>query len=218
MIDIGVITSPRELPTLNISIKTLRKAGYTGTINIFSEPGLVKVDGGDINIFVHKKKMGAFRNYDYALEFLLVNGNNPLVCVLEDDYIYSPDLMDKIKDINEFSKRAEFGYFNVFTNGYHPRASELFVKEGWNKVELGWHAWGVGYIFRRDKVKSIREHPYYQEILAERNQQIDGTISEVCLRQGLAMYYHNPSLSYSIGYSSTLGHEFRTDGYRLRGK
>lgn len=215
--DIGIITAPRRFPTLAYSLESLRAAGVDGHIYIFAEPGSVQFTGSNLTMVMHPARLGAFRNYDYALGYLLQHGKSSRICVLEDDYIYSPGVKHKMADIDR--TQETFGYFNLFTNGYHPGIAAYMAKEGWNKVPFGFNeAWGVAYVFPRDLVPAIRAHEFYQEIMEKRNRVIDGTISEVLKRMGLPMWYHNPSLVYSIGFSSTLGNEFKTDGYRFRGK
>lgn len=216
-IDIGIITAPRKLATLNVSIQSLRDAGVSNHLVIFSEPGDIDLRGvRNCTVIIHSKKKGAFKNYDYALRYLHNQGKGHRICVLEDDYIYNKSLGKKLQDICKTEER--FGYFNLFTNGYHPKIGEHMRQEGWNKVEFGFQgAWGVAYVFPKEILPKLIQHPFYKEKMDKLNRCIDGTVSEVMKRMGLNMWYHNPSLSYTIGYASTLGNEFKTDGYKFRG-
>lgn len=210
MVDIAVITCPRALPTLNTSLHSLRDAGFKGPIHVFAEPGQYLIDVPHIHMIIHGDKRGAFSNYDFALRWLLENKKNPLVCVLEDDYIYTDRLLPLIEDI---STKKHFGYYNLFTNRLQPGVDKL--EKGWNRIKLGWNSWGVGYVFERDTVPKIMAHEVYQKTLKERNKNIDAAVSEACLKLELPMFYHRPSACYSIGYLSTLGHSTWKDGLGL---
>lgn len=215
MIDIGIITAPRELPTLKTSVNSLRQSGVSRHIHIFSEPGSIEVEGRNMTLHISVEKKGAFANYDFALRYLIENGKGNKVLILEDDYIYAKDTGYMISRIDNLEDR--FGYYNLFTNGHHPRAKDLFPKRGWNEVrEVGRHAWGVAYIMRKDVARVMRGDEFYQKILREKNQMIDGAVSEALKRLELPMYYHNPSLCYSIPAPSTLNHSFPTDGLNFK--
>ena len=209
-VTIGIITSPRRLPTLDVSIESLRKAGYEGRVFIFSEPGPLFLNGYYTQVIQHSEKLGAFGNYDFALNWLLDNRKSHFICVLEDDYVYTEMFMPLLYQIAE---QKNFGYYNLFTNKLQPGLGEL--PRGWSEIKLGWHSWGVGYVFERGNVEKIIKHEIYQKTLKENNMNIDAAVSEACLQLGLPMFYHNPSACYSIGYLSTLGHKTFNDGYGL---
>ena len=216
MVDIAVISCPRKLPTLGVSIQSLRDAGVNWHIWVFSEPGEVTLKGNNITIGINNSKLGAFANYNKALQFITRKGTSKFKCVLQDDYIYSKNLFDKLTEIEQYE--GDFGYFNLFSNGYHPTVHDWLPADGWNRTNLGAdEVWGAAFVFQADKVPVITGHEFYKKIMSERNEMIDGTISEVCKRLELPMFHHNPSLVYSIGYTSTLGHKYRTDGYKFKG-
>lgn len=217
MVDIAIITAPRRIPTLDASLESLRRAGVKGHIWIFAEPGPLALDDANVTIIIHPRPLGAFANYNYALDYLMEHGQGHRLAVLEDDYIYSPRLGEALEAIDRTTER--FGYFNLFTNGQHPKMRELCPREGWNRLELGFNgAWGVAYVFDRGWVRAIQGTEIYRTTLREKNRVIDGAVSEACLRLKLAMWYHNPSLAYTLNVGSTLGNEFNTDGLNFKGK
>lgn len=213
MVDIAIITAPRKLPTLNISIQSLREAGVTQHIWIFSEPG--DIDLRDVNnctLIVNETRLGAFRNYDQALAWLM-SCDGACKAVLQDDYIYSKDLSVHLAGIE---KEKDFGYFNLFTNSNHPTVHDWAVNDGWNRTYLGSNqVWGAAFVMQADKVDVLRKHEYYLTTMMERNEMIDGAVSEVFKRLELPMYHHRPSLIHSIGFMSTLNHKCKTDGYKF---
>ena len=201
---IGILTAPRELPTLDASLQSLRRQ-YKGKVYIFAEPGRMFVNSHDLEIIQHKEHKGAFKNFDFALKYML-GLQTKQIAIFQDDFIYT----DKFKRLK--IEDEGFGYYNVFTNkfsGIKP------PEEGWNRMEIGWKAWGAGYIFDSETLPEIILHDVYQKTMEERNQQIDAAVSEACLQLGLPMWYHNPSLVYTMGVFSTLGHKGNLDGYGL---
>jgi len=213
-IAIGIITAPREIPTLPHSVRSLRKYLPEGWLNIFSEPGPVEVDGGAINVFIHRHKQGALRNYDLALAYILERSGKPYIWVTEDDYLYNADLEVRLKEAVEYDQ--DFGYFNMFTNSNNPILGSQ-TDQGWLHLDLGWpDAWGVSYLFRREIVLRIRQDEFYRECLTTHDRNIDAVVSETLKRMGLAMFYHNPSPNCTFGITSTLGHACKTDGLNFK--
>lgn len=207
-IDIGIITAPRRVPTLEYSLESLRKV-LDCYVTIFAEPGPLKVDGDKMNILINRERMGALRNYDQALRWLLRHGKKPYVCVLEDDYIYNASIRDRIEDITKHE--GEFGYYNLFTNANNPLLKVM--EKGWSDMRLGWHdAWGVAYVYQRGVVERLLKHEYYRDAFNRTDRNIDAVVSETLKQMDLPMFYHNPSPTCSFGVVSTLGHSCATDG------
>lgn len=212
--DIAIITAPRPYPTLKFMVRSMREAGFEGTIHIFSEPGPVEIEGADLKIWIHRERLGAFRNYDFALDYLMQRGSADLICALMDDYIFIPETRQALQYIQEY--RDDFGYFNLHTRADQPHISEICTQEGWNRIDLGWHSWCVAYVMQRKHIPELRAAELYQKTMNEMNQHIDAAISEVFRQKGLAMFVHNPSLSFTFGRLSTIGHTSPTDGFNLR--
>lgn len=215
-IDFAIITAPREVPTLEYSVKSLR-ALLNCYITIFSEPGRIQIDGAKMDIILNREKMGALRNYDQAIRFLLKHGKKPYICILEDDYIYNSTLCDRLSEV--ISYEGEFGYFNLFTNANNPLLKVM--ERGWKPMNLGWHdAWGVAYVYRRRTLEHLLMFETYIEAFERTDRNIDAVVSESLKQMGLDMFYHNPSPVCSFGIVSTLGHACATDGlgFKITGK
>lgn len=101
-IDFGIITAPRDLPTLDFSIRSLRKHIPDCYLNIFSEPGRLEVDAYKMNILVNREKLGALHNYNNALNWILKFGKKPYIWITGHDYVdLAPGV---IKAVDEFIK------------------------------------------------------------------------------------------------------------------
>ena len=116
-IDFGIITAPRELPTLDYSIRSLRKFIPDCYLNIFAEPGPLQIEAHKMNILVNREKLGALHNYNNALNWILKFGKKPYIFITEDDYVYNSTI---IKRLEEAISDKDYGYYNMFTNYWNP--------------------------------------------------------------------------------------------------
>jgi hypothetical protein len=213
LIDFGIITAPRQLPTLAYSVQSLRKV-IDCYLTVFAEPGRHCIEGHSINLLVNSERLGALKNYDHALRWMLKHGKKPYICILEDDYLYNKSLVDRLHEI--VAHEGEFGYYNLFTNANNPLLKTMNEK-GWHKMDLGWHdAWGVAYVFQRLTVEKLTAHLTYKGYFEKTDRNIDAVVSETLKQLGLPMFYHNPSPACSFGIVSTLGHACQTDGLNFK--
>jgi hypothetical protein len=212
-IDIGIITAPRELPTLDYSVRSLRKYLPESYLNIFAEPGRLEIEAYRMNILVNREKLGALHNYHNALGWILKYGKKPYIWVTEDDYVYNSSL---VKRLEEATSSDNFGYYNLFTNYWNPSLPNP-MPDGWTDLRLGYYkAWGMNYLMPRQVVKYLIKHETYNHYLETTKKNIDGVVSETLLQMNLPMYFHNPSPSCTCGLISTLGHECKTDGLHFK--
>lgn len=218
MIDIAMLTAPRQEPTLKRSLLSLREAGFKQAVHLFAEPGseLQSLPETDPHLVIHQnpERMGCFHNYNQGLEFLLQETESPYVMVLLDDMIYSrylaPYLLETLK-----KAPPEFGYYALISID-HDIGGLKGVKPGWNRSHLGWYCWGGLFVMQRETAARLVQFEFYRDHLLyyTRNQQIDACVSESFKRMELAMFMHIPSLAEHIGETSTLGHGELTDERR----
>lgn len=203
MVEVAIITAPRQQPTIGQSIKALRYGGHDGVIHVFAEPGSVDPGQDGVEWHQNEETLGCFGNYHHALSWLVENKTGPYVAVLSDDFTYKRNCFKQMP-----LPQRTMGYLALYTpTGMRSmigrRRGELTV------VNRGWgNAWGGLYVFEIDVARKILAHKFYQEHLEnyEANQQIDHCIPEVCHRLNLNQYYPNPSLAQHIGNTSTIGH------------
>lgn len=206
MFDIGIIAAPRSKNMLEITVPSIRYAGFTDDIHVFAEP---ETFIGNIDVEVHEniERLGCFKNYHNALSWLVENSNNPYIIVFSDDFIYSRGtcnaLLNRLYDCD-----YDWGYHALYTPSGMRYLTK--VKRGWNEVQGGWKkSYGGLYVYQTHIAKKIIEHDFYQNHLHnyEANQQIDHAIPETVFQLGLAQYFHNPSFADHIGFESTIGHK-----------
>jgi len=213
-IDFGIITAPRELPTLDYSVRSLRKFLPDCYLNIFAEPGRIEVDAYKMNILVNREKLGALHNYHNALTWILKYGKKPFIWITEDDYVYNSTIIQRLEEAVNYE--GEYGYFNMFTNYWGP-AFPNPMPEGWSDLRLGYYdAWGMAYVIPRVSAEKLVKNETYINYLDTTKKNIDGAISESFKRMGMKMFFHNPSPTCTCGIISTLGHECKTDGLHFK--
>lgn len=213
-INFGIITAPRELPTLDYSIRSLRRQLPDCYINIFAEPGRLEIDAYKMNILVNRETLGALANYNHALNWMLNHGKKEYIWISEDDYVYNSTIKARLSEALSYSD--EFGYFNMFTNYWNPALPNP-MSEGWTDLAMGYYdAWGMNYIFQRKTAERLAESETWKHFVATTKKNIDGAVSESLKQMGLKMFFHNPSPTCTCGVISTLGHECKTDGLHFR--
>lgn len=211
MIDIGMLTAPRKIPTLQRSLTSLRASGFRQRVHLFAEPGGMELENKE-HVFLHQNmtQLGCFKNFNQALTFLLRDTVQPYLLILSDDILYPRNLQSYLqRSLKEAP--ADFGYYALLSLNH-----DVFllpeVKEGWNQTFLGWESWGGLFLMKRESAQRLWEHPFYQDHLNhyQKNEQIDACVSECFKLMDLPMYLHVPSLTEHIGETSTLEHNYTT--------
>jgi len=212
---IAITTAPREIPTLNATIKALRGAGYEDTIYIFAEPGSMNIYAENVKIYIHKERKGAFNNYDFVLNWFLTQEEDEII-IMQDDLIVCKNFLELLEN-----RTKNYGYYNLLTVAENPDVNEIVTNPGWNRCWIGRWAWGACYLMQKQVIKRILQNDYYinhKEGRSDGNkgEMIDGCISQSLKLMDLPMFYHNPSLTQHIGVSSTLNHEGILTGYKWK--
>jgi len=215
-IDFGIITAPRELPTLDYSVRSLRKHLPDCYLNIFAEPGRLEVEAYKMNILVNRERLGALANYNNALNWILKYGKKPYVWITEDDYVYNSLIVKRLEEAVSYD--GEFGYFNLFTNYWNP-AMPNPISEGWTDLQFSYYqGWGMNYLMSRESAIKLSKSETWRNYLETTKKNIDAAVTDTFYKMGLKMFYHNPSPSCTCGVISTLEHECKTDGLHFRFK
>lgn len=213
-IKLSIITAPRSNPTLNFSIGSIRRAGYTDVITIFAEPGEYDIADKGVDLRISKEKLGCFKNFHRAFEYNSMR--QQLFCVLSDDFIYRKGIFRNIAlEVDYESYRAL----------YTPMGMQLppcnIRQKGWQTINKGWaNSYGGLYVMFSEVARKIIAHPKYQDHLKnyDKNEQVDHIIPEVCYQLGIDQWFHNPSFADHVGKVSTLGHAWNnSQGLNFRG-
>ncbi len=208
-ITIGFVTSPREFPTYNESIQSIREAGFTTLIYVFAEPGEYYFKDNNLKIIQHEEKLGCFKNHNFALEYLKNNANTKFIWLFQDDGLLTKNINSLMNFLSSLDIK-QIGYVNPYT-GYNTARKLKISKNNqeWYESHLGWDSWGVCYIIPTQQLELLLNHPFYINHLLnyKKNQQVDACISQSFREMNLLRYYHNPSLVDHISTTSTIGHD-----------
>lgn len=213
MIDIAVITAPRLKPTVGRMLQGFKYLpSRPDKIHVFAEPDTHFIEHPFIEVHQNSEKMGCFKNFDQAYEYLINNGDSKYILVLSDDMKYKSGWIKKAVAIAD--GLTKFGYVALYTpKGLkwafenNPQNEVIKLNRGWGKG-----GWGGLYLMTRESAKKILSHKFYQDHKENyrENQQFDECIKETCFQLELDQYYINPSLFDHVGETSTIGHEHRS--------
>lgn len=198
-ISIGIISSPRENPTLERTINSLRSSGFgREQIFLFLEPDAPMYHGDNIIPLRNTEKLGAFGNYKDALRWMGDNAPTDLILMCEDDVEFVPDARTYLNYGLKNISLEDLGYMSLYTPVHNAKLISDPVR-GWNEANLYHESWGaLAYLIPKDALYRIQE---MEGSCADR----DFTVW--LNKKGLKTYHHIPSLSKHIGDTSTLGHE-----------
>lgn len=198
-IAIAIITAPREQPTLERTIKSIREAGYQyEPIFIFAEPGVERYIADNVVTFTHQTKLGHFANYKNSLRWMRDNTPHDLVLMCEDDVEFAKDSKSYVTHGLKTIGTKDIGYFSLYTPVHN---ANLIADKviGWNEANLYDHAWGaLAYLVPKDSLINVEQMP---------GSCADRDFTVWLNRQNLKTYHHLPSLAKHIGITSTLRHE-----------
>jgi hypothetical protein len=203
MLNIAYTLAPRNKPTINKSIKSLRKAWFKQTLYIYAEPWQYDIEDKDVILEIHEEKKWAFVNYDYVLRTLKDKWD--FLWIIQDDYVVRSWIKTAI---NKIMKDKEFWFYNMMLDW---RNSTEIYKYGWNDKRIWrWTVWAC-FIFRNEVIDNILIHPFYTRHLyfycLKKNQQIDSCIWETLKQMNLPTYFHSHSFVAHIWEESTLWHK-----------
>jgi hypothetical protein len=101
---------------------------------------------------------------------------------------------------------SETGYWSLYLASKHKDLTKR-KDHGFHRHMIGWCFWGaLCYIFPREAAKELLTNETFLKLLSERHKNIDCIVGSALLTMEKKMYFHFPSLTNHIGYSSTVGH------------
>ncbi len=217
---IGMTTAPRASNTLNRTLRSLRKAGWTQPVHLFAEPGTrtwhTRLSGGPLSI-IHRKKpsLGAWPNFFLGLqELYLRQPDADAYLMVQDDVIFCRGLCDYLEQ-HLWPKGPRIGVVSLHT----PSHLTAEKSKGFFHAELGWSAWGAqALIFPNAAARAflsdskVIEHR--QKGILDGTKNVDSVIGDWCARTKHHFWMHAPSLTEHIGATSTLWPGLGLDGRR----
>lgn len=217
---IGMTTAPRALGTLNRTLRSLRKAGWTERVHLFAEAGTrtwaARLIGGPLALIRRKSpKLGAWSNFFLGLqELYLRQPDADAYLMVQDDVVFCRDLRAYLED-KLWPKDAAVGVVSLHTPGHLTAAKT----SGFFHAELGWQAWGAqALIFpnaaARAFLSDAKVVAHRQKGILDGTKNVDSVIGDWCLRTRHYFWMHSPSLAEHIGATSTLWPNLGLEGNR----
>lgn len=197
---VGITTAPRQSPTLERTLATVRAGGWQPVV--YAEPDSPVPDG--VPVVRRAERLGAWRNWIKAAEQLLA-ADTSHVLILQDDV----DLCGDAKAVVESADwPSDVGCLSLYTSAKYHREGD-----GLHAINLS-NFWGAcALAFRRDALDAIVKHPKAAawNMSAGRTakspeeiQQIDTAVGRILSDLGLKMMAWSPSLAQHTGDTSTI--------------
>lgn len=205
-IAVGVITAPREVPTLAGTIDSLRAAGFSQPVRVFAEPGSELPGRAGVAYIQRPRWLGLFGNWLGALE-QLVDTDARYVLVCEDDVEFSRHAAARLLAGLRAIPERELGYASLYTPRHNadqlpPNDSRALM--GWRPIPGGARLWGaLAWCFPAEVARRVVQA--FSPVTPER-QGTDVYVSAMIQRLGLGCWSHFPSLAAHTGLTSTVGH------------
>lgn len=199
---IGITAAPRKLETLHQTLEGIAKR----RVIVFAEPNTPY--NKDFTYIKHEEKLGAMKNFDFALRHLLENYNDNEIVIAQDDLYFSElfnDRLNRIKgDIN-----GQYGFVSFYTSTRQAETAPGFRsgKQGWISFKPSRSFCGALFLlFNRRSAEWLLKNPLYRHHVKTCNQQIDYIVGRCFGSYPNRSWLHNPSLISHTGFTSTVGH------------
>lgn len=210
---VGVTTSPRKEPTIDICLDSLARAGWERP-RLFVDEGTRLADHQlALPVTYRQEKVGAWPNFYLALqELLLRQPDADAYLLVQDDAVFC----DR-ENLREYLESCLWPGENV-------AAVSLYCPEPYTRRQSGWHhiggkwIWGaLALVFPNEAARRfVVDHHVFDHRWSGRRKhaQIDVVVGDWALREGLAVYYPVPSVVQHIGQTSTIWPAGRASGER----
>lgn len=201
---VGVTTSPRRLPTLQLCVQSIQNAGWEKPV-LFSD-GEVEIPQScsGLDSSSRQPAVGAFPNYVLSLtELYMRNPHADAYLMIQDDALFLP------------SPATRSYLEHVLWPCSGPYIASLYCSKKYNQMIAGWHrfpgnwVWGaVAFAFSKAAVVSIltTHHLFAHRSLPGRQglSKIDVVIGRIATDLGIPIVFPSPSLVQHIGTTSTI--------------
>lgn len=205
MIAVGIITAPRNKPTLPQSFASYRNAGFEFLTHVFAEPGYIPIPT-TANVRVHRNevKLGNLRNWVNALSYLLTHTHEPWLMVCEDDISWAVNAVDLLQyDLSKYPVDDKTGALSLYCPIRMSKVLERnyadgkALRHGWYGASLGRSTWGAQcLVFRRAWATQLLADDVLRAFLADPrwDKNVDALVAETINRRGRVVTYRIPCL------------------------
>tara|TARA_R110002020_G_scaffold430269_1_gene639940 strand:- start:216 stop:977 length:762 start_codon:yes stop_codon:yes gene_type:complete len=209
-----VTTAPRQKPKLDITIKSLRDAGWENPV-VFAEPDSPTCDA---ETHTNQTKLGVYHNWMRAAKYGLESGADAIMTVQDDVWFHS--------DSRWFAESSLWPDNCAFLSLYTPlhysviRGKQkpwgiypVYTKSLWGAMAMIWHPSILDRVVNSDRAKNWigrRSTMSADEISLKENnpemiRNVDTFIGYSARDMDRKMYYVNPSFAQHISEYSSIG-------------
>lgn len=221
---LGMTTCPRgDECYLHAAILSLVNAGFCQDIHLFCEPGAEETPGWPQVIrHEHEETLGAFRNWRFALRYLLDNTDADWVMIVQDDTIWTDDAADILQEAMDTVESHTVGFLSPYASPamvakrYKTSGGDAPLRENITPQWIdAWHGnrtsamytqtfWGALALCipRRSATRLLRAPRFVNHV---HHRQIDVVVGESFRDANLSRKLYIPSLCDHIGAISSLG-------------
>ncbi len=201
---IGLTTAPRKDITIDQTINSLGRSGWTD-IHIFAEPESYIPDSPYVNNVSRRKTVyGAWKNWFYSLYELYNGYAADYYFLCQDDVIVGPNTRELVEKI---IWPADAGLISIFCpDMYKGRAKLNRVIDG-PALRMA-----QTFIFPKKVVVGLLNSKEIWRLGG--NVQIDNRVGSYLHSVNLYPYFHTPSLAQHIGHTSTIWPDVDATGMR----
>jgi glycosyltransferase involved in cell wall biosynthesis len=205
-IAVGIVTAPREKPTLPTTLLELRRAGFSGQLEVFAEPDSNVAPHPGMVVHEHPRRLGLWANWLHAARAMLKLSHAPFVLLCEDDLWLTRDAALALSHAIDTLSHDSWGYASLYTPAHNVGpAVPILGWQAWDHPDANWGA--LAYCFPRHMLQRIVDQA--NPIPA---QHTDQAVSELLRLWGKRCYFHVPSLcAHAGGMNSATGHRWHPD-------
>jgi hypothetical protein len=214
---VAVVSAPRRRPTLDATVASLIRAGWT-TPYLFLD-GTVRVPQhfADLPGVLREPRIGCWPNYYLALsELLMRHPDADAYLLAEDDALFydAEVLREYMEEMLWPDSRG------CIVSLYCPSAYAAH-RFGWQALKSSWSLGALAFIFPRHVAQDFLLHPSVCNHRWGRWGQADGGLANTDIvigswawRRRIPVWYPSPSLVQHIGVTSTLNPHLQATGER----
>lgn len=207
---VGVVTAPREEPTLATTLQSLRDAGWP-VPRLFVEPETeLPSEAVDLPVSLRSERLGLWPNWLLGLtELVLRHPDADAYLMVEDDVLFRRGLRRWLEE--RLWPLERIGVVSLFCPKTY--ASDV---HGWKEVKEGWGFAGAqALIFPPPSARLLLGDPlvlhHRRRGPRQGNYDTDAVVGLWAELSKLPVLVHSPSLVQHVGNASTSGHG-RADG------
>lgn len=203
-LSIGIITAPRPVPTIDLTITELRHGGFDQPLTVFAEPGSVVDDWPGVTVHRNPNRLGLWANWLQAAAALLRETDSQFLMVCEDDLLLCRGAAAGLKQAMDSLPRDTWGIASLYTPLHNVRGR--VDGNGWQDLSSAADQWGaLAWCFTRESLTELLHSP--RVLLHEGAEGTDSIVSAGLRETGLRFYSHVPSLcGHSGAHNSSVEH------------